>query len=377
MIIIANDVVLLLFAMTGFYFLVKAMDKNHVIFAAISGMFLGLAFLSKYLSAPLLMALVFYVLLRYKTVNFKLVLVTVAISFLFIAENIYFNYTTCWNNILFNLVSRTRDDDGVNIVNIMLLFLSIVILVPPYAIYLLRKLKFTTLTEVMILAALIVACYFLVFFPVSFSNRIGLHWLFLPVSFAYLLFAALSEEQLNKLFNYNVIFSSLGALVFIVLIFFYGSLDMKKSSKQGLDFFMNAKKICNQLPIGETIFTMGYSQNAVVSYFCSGNEFHVSFDTSKYGREDDKHVNFKQLDGENMQFLLLNRQDIETVKPYFNAIEIVTIEVNEFLYDLIQAKGFNYSKYRSDYLSVISNSYYTVPSWLPDSGCEFKQKYDL
>ncbi|WP_127470203.1 ArnT family glycosyltransferase [Thiomicrorhabdus aquaedulcis] len=119
----ANDTVLVLFGLVGGYFFARTVlpdslnspqssdvlnsFKTLTLWPILAGLFLGMAFLSKYFAAFVLLGLLLWTFSHYKTVPWRRVTLMVLIVLGFVVQNLYFNATQCWNNILFNFFSRT------------------------------------------------------------------------------------------------------------------------------------------------------------------------------------------------------------------------------------------------------------------------------
>jgi len=375
-VILVNDVVLLLFGVIGFYCVIQALDKTSVVYALFAGVFLGLAFLSKYLSAPLFIGILLYLLFNRRRRGWMLALIAMSITSLFVFENLYFNLHSCWNNILFNLFSRTKGS-GFNPGYLALYFCILVFAVPPQGIYRIIKSNFANVVPTLKLAMYISASFLLIFLLVSSFKRIGLHWIYLPVTFVYLLFSQLPAERLRGLLKYNAIFSILIAIVLLILVTQFDSLFADDKDYHDALVYTQTEKICEALPPGETIYTLSYSQNAVLSYHCRNNQFHVFANTSKYGREDDKRVNYRNKEGSTLYILLSELDDREKVDRYFSSAKVINLPMAENIdYYLIKGRDFDFDTYRP-VIKKISDRYYSPPSWLPMASCEFNDKYDL
>ncbi|MBL4761946.1 MAG: glycosyltransferase family 39 protein [Gammaproteobacteria bacterium] len=373
-VLLTNDVVLVLFGVTGFYVFSQALLKNSLLLAVAAGVFFGLTFLSKYFSVLMFIGIAIYLIKYRSTINYKVVLVTTLVFLLFALENLYFNINNCWNNILFNLVARTRDSDS-NTLNPLYYLLSLLFFIPPYAIYHLKVIRKKSIPNTLIHALYIATAFLACLLAVSFFKKIGLHWLLLCLPFIYLLFSLFQTKQQKHLLKYNAYLSIIIAIPLISAFSFQSTLF--KNNKD-LMFYSDTQTICDLLPANETIFTLGYSANSVLSYACKNNRFHVIGNTSKYGREDDKHIDFSDLDGKNIWIFATNKDASDGVATYFSNTETSRLAVSDEVdFYLVRTEGFNFKKYKSKILSVINQRFYTRPFWLPEAQCNFKTKYGL
>ena len=376
-IILVNDVTLLLFGLLGFYCFSRTLEKDSYPGAILSGVFFGLCFLSKYLSAPMFIGILLYLIVHRSRVNWKLVLVGGVVASLFVAENLVFNLQNCWNNIVFNLFSRT-DGSGFNLADTALFLATFALVVPPQGVFRLFKADRNNIAEITRQAMYVAVCFFVVFLLVSTFKRIGLHWLFLLAAFVYLLFLQLPPERLRALLRYNAVLSMAIAVTLIIVLTQADTLFAGNTKYREVLFYTETKSVCDSLPKNETIYSLGYSENAVLSYHCNDNEFHVFANTSKYGREDDKKIDFSLHANKNMWILITELDDQEKFKSYFESTRIHTINMNDQVdYYLVEARRFKFEEYKSKVLEKISRRFYSPPDWLPTSSCEFNEKYHL
>ncbi|MCP4494042.1 MAG: glycosyltransferase family 39 protein [Gammaproteobacteria bacterium] len=375
-VLLANDTVLLIFGFLGFYYFAKALDEGSLVFAALAGVCLGLTFLSKYLAVPLFVGMIFYLVFDRRPGMWKLVLVAMTIASLFVLENIYFNLNNCWNNILFNLVARTKAG-GFNPGYLALYFVTLLFTVPPQGLFRLGKLYPQNLSPLIKQAVYIILSFLIIFLLVSSFKRIGLHWLYLPVVFIYLLFCLLPVERLSSLLKYNAILSiSIGMTLLLVITQIDELFADNKKYRDAL-VYTQTESICQALTAGETIYTLSYSQNSVLAYHCKNNSFHVFANTSKYGREGDKHINYRELDGSTMNILLPAIEHRKKVEAYFSSAEITPIHMTASIdYYLLEGKAFSFARYRP-VIDEIVRLFYSPPAWLPAASCNFTQKYAL
>jgi hypothetical protein len=375
-IILVNDVALLLFGLLGFYCFSRTLEKDSYLGAILSGVFFGLCFLSKYLSAPMFIGILLYLIANRSRVNWKLVIVGGVVASLFVVENLVFNLQNCWNNIVFNLFSRT--DGEFNLTYTALFLASFAFVVPPQGVFRLLKADRNNIAEVTRQAIYIAVCFFVIFLLVSTFKRIGLHWLFLLATFVYLLFLQLPPARLRALFLYNSILSMTIAVTLIIVLTQADSLFAGNKKYGEALFYTETESVCANLPKNETIYSLSYSKNSVLSYHCADNEFHIFSSTSKYGREDDKKIDFSTKVNETLWILITELDEQVRVEPYFESTKVHTINMSDQLdYYLVEARGFKFEEYKSNVLGTISRRFYSPPDWLPTSSCEFNDKYRL
>ncbi len=383
-VLLANDVVLTFFGFCGFYFYQKASEEDNLKLAALAGLLLAMAFLSKYLSAMLFIGLLVYALINFNKTNWKVSVLVGVIVLLAVGENIYYNLQYCWNNILFNLVARTQEG-GFEPKNIILFFITFILLISPFSVKAFIQNSKAVQPNKSIpfrgMALAVCISYLLVFLLVSLSKTVGLHWFALMMPFAFVLLSFLPQEKLIGTFNYAAITSIVIGSALLLLVLFSSQLVEaldKKDKQKDLDFYLKTAEICKQLPDTPVIFTTGYSKNSVLAYHCKETQFHVAFDLSKYGREDDKRVNFNDYAGQDLWIVDKSENLVDKVKDYFSQVEVKPLILsNGTEFTLVKGFSFNFELYRENYLKPICEQFYSVPDWLPKARCRVKEKYGL
>ena len=219
---ITTDTTLILFSFLSIAALFKALKQNHAGWYALAGAFFGLAFLSKYFAALLgfsyLVYFIFTAKSRKKTMGFALLFLT---SLPFALINIYWNYTHCWDNILFNLY--TRNEGAQFSISTVALFLGVqlYLFTPPLLWHLYKNhsgfwknIKRDQFQIFLFVFAIPMA----VFTLLSLKKVIGLHWVlaFYP-ALSLLLFQILPRDALQKMLKFMLAFSVVHLLAIAVL----------------------------------------------------------------------------------------------------------------------------------------------------------------
>lgn len=383
-VVTANDTVLVFFSVVAFYFYAKALAQPSWWHAVLAGIFLGLAFLSKYFAAFMLVGLFIYSLVYWRRYGVKWLAVMTAIIMVFVLENLYFNATHCWNNILFNFFSRTTES-AFQIGNVVTYVLMVLTLLSPLGVFYLWQQKgwstgYQTVPQLQqaLFASVVLLLVLLV---VSFTNPVGLHWPLIGVTLLYLFYAMLNGSQLRKLYLFNV-YSSLFIGIALLAALPYVIDLISPTQKHHVSVYTQPEKVCAQLP-KQRFFTLGYSSQSTLSYHCGNDQIHVFMSTSKYGREDDKKTDFKTLDGQALTIFVPHEKDIAELKPFFVSVDVKLLPIDEHVtYYLVTGHGFDYARYREQILTQVNELYYTPPTWFPDvagwlgqPACGFKKKY--
>lgn len=376
-----NDIPLVLFGTLGTQFFLYSLKKEQTIrYALLSGLFLGAAFLSKYFSVFLFFSLFVFAISVYKTKSIKTLLIAMPIVLLAIAQNMYFNYNCCWNNIMFNFFART--ESHYNFETFSNFLLNLVYVVTPWAFWFFYKSKKNFVKdELLILLSLILGLMFLVFFTVSLKNLMGIHWFILFLPYIFLLFAYLDDKYLHKLFKYNAIFTAMHIVILLSVLI---ALHLLPNSVFKPSYFYedavlssNMKETCQVLDKeygDKKLFSTGYTNSAMFNYYCK-KEMPMIFSNSVFGRMDDKLVDVRSL--KDTDFYIFNNREIKT-KEYENVCDEVKIEtfgVEDATFYVAECKGFNYESYKTHYLNIQQKKFYDIPEWLPQGKCYFNDRY--
>ena len=375
LVLMTNDITLLFFSSLGTLFLLYSLDKKEwFVYSALSGIFLGLAFLSKYFSTILMLSLLIFSIYMYRKKALKNVMVAAFIISIFIIQNLYFNYNSCWNNILFNFFTRT-DTSSYNINTVFGYMAIILYILTPWGLYFLLKSKFTK-SSLLILLISILGVAFSIFFIVSLKNKIGLHWLLLFIPYMFLLFTYLDSEKLKKLFKYNALFTFTHIGIVIILLLLPISLAKEHKKYSDLVMYMKPKALCKEIEKiqDSKIFVPSYSSASLLSYHCKKDVITL-FSNSKYGRFDDKLFDVRTLS--NRDITLFNKKPIEEslLKSVCSSFKLDSFKVDGATFYTAKCVDFNYDSYKKIYIDYQNKKFYNIPSWLPTAECYFKERY--
>ena len=380
-VVTANDTVLVFFSVLGFFYYAKTLAQPTVVNALLAGLFLGMAFLSKYFAVFMLLGLFAYSLIYIKQYGWKLISLMVVIVLLFVAENLYFNATHCWNNILFNFFSRTTQSTF-EIDNIVSYIAMIIALLSPLGLYYLaqqaKRAQDLTLLPVMRQVLFASLPLLSVLLLVSLTNPVGLHWPLLAVTLLYVLYALLPQQKLEALYLFNGYSSVVIGITLLIALGFVNQL-IPATQKHHVAVYTQPEKVCALLP-KSTFFTLGYSSQSALSYHCQNDDIHVFMSVSKFGREDDKKTDFKAMAGQDLKVFVTDEKEIKKMRPFFENLAVETLQItDEVTYYLVEGKNFNYGLYREQILKVVNENFYTAPEWFPkcSASCGFKEKYDF
>lgn len=382
-VLVTTDTPLILLAFLSAVALFKALQKNGMAWYALSGILFGMAFLSKYFAVLLGLAYVAYFMFSEnsvrKTQGFVL-LFLVALPFALV--NFYWNYTHCWDNILFNIYHR-NEGERFSLGNIAaFLGVQIYLMTPPVIYYLLKRraeIKQGIIRDHLNLFAWAFLVPMAAFALLSLKRDIGLHWVLAFYPFLYVLLGLLvSGEELRKTLKFMLWFSALHlAAVAVIAVL---PMETWKHNKlyDGIVFMFKNDAIVEQLrPYEQQGFLLasdGYTPAAILSYHY-GENFFVFGSGSTYARQDDMITDFRQFDGRDILIVKKSLPELVQFIPHFRRVEVKQYQLRGATFYFVLGYGFNFKHYKEIVLKPIKEKYYRIPDFLPHTPCYFCTKY--
>jgi hypothetical protein len=354
----------------------ETMDRKTWALYALSGLFIGCAFLSKYFSVVLGLAyLVYFGFFRRERWLGLVLLVLCALPGP--AINIAWNMSHGWPNIMFNVYNR--NEAAVFAWSQPLLYVgTLFYLMTPVVAWLGWKHRCALVgawRRERLLGTLVLVP--LLFFAVlSMKKVVGLHWLlsFYPFGFALLAFA-LPASALKTSAKGMAVFAALHVLV--VLGISFSTLDQWKDSRIYHSIIRSYKtqELLQQVrQPGVVLMADAFTPASIYGYQL--REYVPVFGHGKFhSRQDDQLVDFSLYQAKTIRIMHSGTPHLEDYRPYFESVRLLTLKQNEATFYAIEGVGFNYEAYRIGELSSIFQSYYNIPLWLPMTGCPFCQRY--
>jgi hypothetical protein len=346
----------------------------------LAGMFLGLACLSKYFAVLLGLSYLVHAVLageRRHRVGF-LMACTAALPF--VGFNLYWNYGNCWANFMFNLYNR-HGGAGLSWRN-PLLFVAMLLYVLPVP-ALLAGLKARAWGgrrgDGQILLLLVLAIFpWLLFALLSTVRQVGLHWVLSFVPFFFAAAALLLDRQSLRR---TALFAGVFSLVHVVLIAVAAALPLERWQGSrlydGIVFHFRMDDVLKALSSHEAGFEIaadGYSAAATLSYY-RGRPVFVFGEASSHARHDDLMTDFRSLAGRNIAVLRKTPPAEADYQPYFASVEYQSFTIAGAQFHLVLGRQFDYPAYRDRILAQARDRYYRIPSYLPQGGCRFCERY--
>jgi 4-amino-4-deoxy-L-arabinose transferase-like glycosyltransferase len=379
-VLITTDTPLILFVFLSVYALVKAVRGNQQRAFVWSGLWLGCAFLSKYFAVLLGLAyFAWFVFTQAGRARWRSGLLLAMTALPAVALNVYWNYTHCWDNILFNLYNRNVGA-GLSWHDLGLYLITTLYLTTPPALWAWWQSRREPAQDklAMQIYGYVFAIPVFIFFVLSWGKTIGLHWVLAFYPFYFLLLGSkLPEQSLLRLFRFMRGFAFVHGILLVTILLAPAAWWQHTRFYSGYVLLTQPAKVLSQLKPytpGMLLATNDYSTSAIMSYH-SGHEYFVYGPGSQHARQDDMNTDYRQLDGHNILIFDKSPTDIQQYAPYFSRVVQKTILVNGAKFYLASGYDFHYAAYRVGVLARIRQKYYRIPAYLPHAPCYFCTKY--
>ncbi len=388
-----TDTPLVLFSFLSGAALLRARQRgDHLGWYALSGLLLGLAFLSKYLAVLLALGYAAWFLAdlgrggaparRRRVAGFALL---VAASLPFVAFNLWWNAGHCWANVIFNLYSRHVGEEKNYSVPRNLLFYAgtfVYMATPPVLFFLWRRrrrLAGLLADPVMRPAALLFAVPMAAFLAMALLAVFGAYWVLAFYPFFFLLLPRwLERRELVAACRFMAVFTVLqlavvGGVLALPLdrlraVGFHDSLATMEATPAEL------ARALRPYRRGAHLAAPGYTLASILSYRL-GETVSVFGEGSHYAREDDLLTDWRTLAGRPVLVVSKRPFELDRYRPYFRTVEVASAGLRGATIHLLRGEGFDYPAYRAGVLRPVLERYYRIPAWLPTTGCYFCAKY--
>jgi Dolichyl-phosphate-mannose-protein mannosyltransferase len=381
-IIITTDTPLFIFSFLSVMCVLQALRKNDAWrWYALGGLFLGLAFFSKYFACLLGLAYAVYFLFiapnRARLIGLGLLAL---FTLPFVLQNIYWNYQHDWSNILFNIYNR-NNDMGFSFKTLFGYLLILLYLITPPLVFSVAKFPKQELKQQALFYFFFIPL--LLFFLLSSFKPIGLHW---PLAFIPLIYVwaglYLSTERLRKLLRFTIYWSGIQLILIISLLLIpFKSVqqhNLRALKYNKIVYFFHHKAINSLLKEKypqHYIYASPNYADASLFFYDTNHYASVFLKGSYHGREDDLITNFKIF--KNKNFLIFSRTPLvyNDYKPYFKQVTLHTFNYKQALFYYLIGTKFNYPVYRQKILKTINDTYWIDPPYLPHAPSFFYLKY--
>ncbi|MEO8203061.1 MAG: glycosyltransferase family 39 protein [Betaproteobacteria bacterium] len=379
-VLVTTDTPLILFSFGAMLLFARAAQRSSGTGFFLSGVCLGLAFLSKYFAVLLGLGMIASVLVgrggRSGWRGLALVFLGALPAGLL---NLYWNYEACWSNIMFNAINR-HEGAGLGWKNPLLFVAAMAYLAAPLLWYAWRERRRIAASmndpgrSTLVFAWLVPLAIFALLAPLK---KIGLHWLlsFIPL-LVLSLAIALPAEKLRRC-----------AMVLAAIALLHGGgavvlwavpLETWQSSRLYSRLvlqFRTAEVVEKLRPFaGYQTATDNYTLSSILSYY-AGRYYFVFGAGTSHARHDDIVTDVRSFDGKDIMIVRRDPPPEQDYRPYFRAIELRSVEVAGTTVHVVLGKGFDYAAYREGVLRQVRDRWYRIPAALPVGHCYFCEKY--
>lgn len=381
-VLITTDTPLIFFSFASALAFWLGLVRRAPAWQALAGVFLGLAFLSKYFAVLLGLAYVVYAVSSPRGQrDWRGLALVVVCSLPFAMLNLWWNYEHCWANLMFNAYNRNAGA-GWSWKTPVLYAVSVLYLLSPVALWQLARGRGSVRTALSDPAtrffAFMFAFPFAFFAALSLVKQIGLHWMLGFVPFFFVIAGRmLTAGQLRRSVVYLGAFSALHVAAIAVAAAL--PLETWKSSRayDGIVYHVRIGDILQEIKPYEGQFALaadGYSPAATASYY-SGKYFFVFGKGSSYARHDDILTDFRPLDGKDILILRKDPPEDPDYRPYFKTVEYKQFTIAGATFHLVLGRGFDFAAYREGVLKPVRDRLYAIPRYLPQRRCYFCERY--
>lgn len=350
---------------------------RHVLFLhVLSGLFLGLAFLSKYFAVVIGLAyLVYFVSLRRDRFLLFVVLVLSALPGPII--NLMWNMEHGWANIMFNVFNRNQ---GASFAwhNPALYAATLLYLLTPAVAWVAWRERATLgkwfVQQPLVMTIIVVPVFF--FGLISIKKVVGLHWLlnFYPFMFVALAFA-LPMQHIKTCAKGLLVFSGLH-LVVLAGLYSTQLADWQETALYPkIVRSYRTEALLAQVTSHDTVLmTTSYTPAAI--YGQTLKTYVPVFGTgSHHARQDDLVIDFSAFNGKTIRILDSEPADLKAYAPFFDSVSQQVITQDKATFYVVEGKQFNANAYKDRVLRQIMGTYHQIPTWLPMTGCPICLQY--
>ena len=350
---------------------------------ALSGIFIGCAFLSKYFAVVLGLTYIVY-FAAYRRDRLPGFALLVLCSLPFAAVNIGYNASHGWPNIMFNLYNR-NEGAAFEWRKPLMYAGMLAYLVTPAALWLAYKHrsaaagKASSSASHRLLVCLVVVP--LLFFALLSGKKvIGLHWVlsFYPFGFALLAFV-LPLRKLKSAAVGLAVFTGLhvavvGGLYMTTLDTWRTVVPLSKIYPQVVRSYKTAELLKQIEKPGAVLMADAYTGASIYGF--ERRQYVPVFGAGRFhARQDDMLVDFSVYQGKTIRIVTAAPPELASYQPYFKNVSVITVLQDGVVFYVVEGVNFDYPAYRRDVLGDIFKRLYNIPKWLPMTGCPFCERY--
>ncbi|OFZ86683.1 MAG: hypothetical protein A2W21_00855 [Betaproteobacteria bacterium RBG_16_66_20] len=378
-VLVTTDTPLGFFSVASMLVFARAAERDSNRWFYVSGVLLGLAFLSKYFAVLLGLAYLAWAIVSGRPKAFLFVFLG---GLPFGLLNLYWNVNACWCNVMFNAINRHEDGaSGWSAATPTLYAASLAYLAAPLLWFAwrgrarLREAWRRPGERALLLAWLVPLVVFAALSPVK---RIGLHWLlsFLP-ALVLSVALALERRQLALSVRFLGVLAALHMIAIAVVMVL--PLETWKASRLYPRLVFPGRiaeltgAIAPDLP-GRLLAADSYASAALLAYHAR-RPVPVFGSGTAHARQDDIDTDWRAYAGRDLLVLKREPPLPQDYQPYFRDIEIKKIPLGGGVYYAVLGRSFDYAAYRARVLVDVRERYYRIPAQLPIGRCYFFERY--
>lgn len=378
-VLVTTDTALVYFAVLSGLAWLRATKDDNLRWYAVAGIFLAGAVLSKYFAALLGFAYLIEVLRRRSRRAFVGLAIAYACTVPALLLMAWWNSEHCWTNYMFNFVNRHGANTGLDWKHPLLYVAALAYVLTPPVLWLLLKQRRSASADFSVTdrsLGVLAVVPFLLFAALAFVKTIGLHWVLAFVPFALMLTARrLTTIALQKL----VLFFLGFAVLHIAVAFTISRLPLEtwraSSFYPGGVLTFESKALVERAAPGDSLLVSDGYSNAVILGYNIGRYVPVLGMASSHARHDDILTDWRAYDGHDITVLRKTVPEVSEYDHWFASVVTESFEYRGAPFWVVRGKGFNYAAYRETVLADVRRRYYALPSWLPQRGCYFCDRY--
>jgi len=345
----------------------------------LAGLFVGLAFLSKYFAALLGFAYAVHIL-GWRRERWWALPLMFALALPSIGVNLAFNATHGWTNVMFNVFNRNEGSHW-NLKTPAVYAGMAVYLLTPWLLWQGIKGRWANGVSPAMRSAASALWLFpvLLFAFVSLKRTVGLHWVlgFVPL---FVVWAGLRVDAraLRSSFKATLALSLPHLLLVGAIAWAPLSLWQKTRLYDRVVFTRETPALVAalkaDLPAGATLMARTYNPAAMLA-FPYGQYVPVFGVGRHHARQDDQQVDFRTLQGKTLRIFGYDAPDLADFTPYFERVSSQTVVIEGVAFHVVDGVGFKYQPYRDTVLAQIARDFHNIPTWLPLLGSPFCERY--
>lgn len=346
---------------------------------ALAGLFVGLAFLSKYFAALLGFAYAAHIL-GWRRERWWALALMFALALPSIGLNLTFNATHGWTNVMFNVFNRNEGSHW-NLKTFGVYAGMAVYLLTPWLLWQGWRGRWADGVRPATRTAAVVLWLFpiLLFAFISLRRTIGLHWVlgFVPL---FVLWAGLrlDPRALRRSWRWTLLLS-LPHLLGVAAIAWAPLSWWQATKLHDRAVFLRqtpalVAALQQDLPAGATLMARTYNPAAMLA-FHHGAYVPVFGVGRHHARQDDQLVDFRALQGKTLRIFDYNTPTLTDFTPYFERVSTHRIAIEGVSFYVVDGEGFRYQPYRDTVLAEVAREFHDIPRWLPLLGSPFCERY--